>query len=439
MTASVGAATTGRASAATGSLRVAILAGRDPALLASARAAALGASADVVLLLGGARQLGFVDRAEAIRASRPDAVLLFADARDAEEAVDVAESLRLACDSQLPPPAVLVAADERTSARISASVRRTTVTFADPRAAGTRTAIVERLREARRAAGERVLRDELVEHAARRLASSASRSTTVVDVTGSATSVVLARADGTIVAAHMPVGIGSNADRVVERAGLDRVRRWIPRAVDAPALLERVFNRAQWPDGEPASALALVIEMALARECVARVLLEAERASLPVAAVRTPDAVVCTGGLASWRTAQTVLVALDALAPDGVTLIARERADAPVVQGEGEAEMLALVAALWPRRSTAVHVTDGTGATDEAVARGAFFLIPTTGPVELTIAGAPAQTAPGGVALGVVIDARGRPLELPLRDAERLPTLARWHTALDALPAEEGA
>lgn len=423
-------------SLATGSIRVVILAGRDPALLASARAAALGACANVVLLLGGERQLAFVDRAEAIRAAHPDAVLLFADARDADQAVDAAESVRLACDAQLPPPAVLVAADERTAARVAASLRRTTVSFADPRSAATRAAIVERLRAARRAAGEALLRDELVEQAARRLASSGSRSTTVVDVTGSSTSVVLARADGTLVAAHAPLGIGANADRVVERTGLDRVRRWIPRAVDAPALLERVFNRAQWPDGEPASALALAIEMALARECIARVLVEAERASLPVGAMRTPDGVACTGALASWRPAQTVLVALDALAPDGVTSIGRERPDARVVEGDGEPDPLALVAALWPRRSTTVRVTDRTGTSDETAVRGAFFLMPTTGAVELTVAGAPTRTAPGA-ALGVVIDARGRPLELPPRDAERLPTLTRWHTALDALPAED--
>jgi hypothetical protein len=38
--------------------------------------------------------------------------------------------------------------------------------------------------------------------------------------------------------------------------------------------------------------------------------------------------------------------------------------------------------------------------------------------------------------LGVVIDARGRPLALPPRDAERIPTLARWNRALEVLPLE---
>lgn len=438
MTATAGPALSVTLSPATSSIRIAILAGRDPALRAAGRAVALGACADVVLSIGGERRGSFLERAEAIRAARPDAVLVFADAHEADDAVDLAEAARLSCAARRPAPAVLVAADERTAARIGTSLALTIETFADPRSGAARAALVERLRVVRRAAGGAALRDELIEQAARRIASSSGRSTTVIDVTSGATSVVLARPDGATVAAHAPVGIGATADRVVERGGLDRVRRWIPRAVDAPALLDRVFNRAHWPDAEPATALALSIEMALARECVARVLAEAERASLPVAALRTPEAIVCSGRLAAWRPSQTVLVALDALAPDGVVLVSRELPEAPIVAGGDALETLALAAAFLPRRSASIHVSDGTGAVDEPVTRGAFFLVPTTGAVELTIAGTPTRTAEP-LAVGVVADARGRPLELPLRDAERLPTLARWHGALDALPTEGGA
>jgi hypothetical protein len=37
--------------------------------------------------------------------------------------------------------------------------------------------------------------------------------------------------------------------------------------------------------------------------------------------------------------------------------------------------------------------------------------------------------------LGIIIDARGRPLLLPPRDAERIPTLVRWFAALDVAVA----
>jgi len=36
--------------------------------------------------------------------------------------------------------------------------------------------------------------------------------------------------------------------------------------------------------------------------------------------------------------------------------------------------------------------------------------------------------------VGVVFDARGRPLTLPENDAERIAALRRWHRALDVYP-----
>src|SRR5204862_25840 len=91
----------------------------------------------------------------------------------------------------------------------------------------------------------------------------------VVDVSGGSTSLVCAGVDGSIVAAHVaPLGSGVAADRTVVRAGLDGVRRWIPWSIDAPTMLERVFNRARWPDAVAAEASALALEIALAHEAV---------------------------------------------------------------------------------------------------------------------------------------------------------------------------
>jgi hypothetical protein len=88
-----------------------------------------------------------------------------------------------------------------------------------------------------------------------------------------------------------------------------------------------------------------------------------------------------------------------------------------------------------------VDVTDAGGTVSERVARGALLLVPTSGTVELRMSGGASgrSTAAVSLDLGVVIDARGRPLEIPPRDAERLPTLARWHSALATLPVEGAA
>ncbi|HEY6958011.1 MAG TPA: hypothetical protein VI814_04235 [Candidatus Limnocylindria bacterium] len=420
-------------------MRLALLAGHDPRHIAASRQIALGACADVVLSAGTERSASFVERAEAIREARPDVVLLVADDRGADHAVELAEALRLATVAQQPRPAVLVSTDERTHARVELSLGHAVEAFGDVRSADVRAAVVARLRAMARGASDARLRDEGIEQAARTLAASSSRSIAILDVTGTSTSLVVARADGTLIAAHVPLGVGEHADRVVARAGLDRVRRWIPRAIDAPALLERVFNRAHWPDVPATNSLALEIELALARECVSRVLAEATRAELPLAhAARHADTIACTGRLATWKPSQTALVALDALAPESASVIARETQDAPLAAGGTALEPLTLVAPVSVRRSATVHVTDATGTVDERVGRGAFVLLRTTGAVQLAGDGA-TRASSDPLSMGVIVDARGRPLELPPRDAERLPTIQRWYGALDALPSGDDA
>jgi len=69
--------------------------------------------------------------------------------------------------------------------------------------------------------------------------------------------------------------------------------------------------------------------------------------------------------------------------------------------------------------------------SDEALVPGAFFSLPHRGDADVEITGTPVRTHGTAGALGVIVDARGRPLALPPRDAERIPTLVRWFAALD--------
>ena len=429
-------------------LRLAIFAGREPAALNGAYATALAGYADVVATLTTTDGLSFTDRAATIREALPAIVLIVAGKSETERMLDLVEALRFACGHGETRPIVLVVADEATRARIFASAAPL-LCEAVPSPAGRqgREAIVARLRALRRESSEVVLRDEAIEAAARSLAAASGRSTLLVDVTGASTSLALALPDGGIVAAHGHIGIGPGADRVVAHTGLDRVRRWMPGPIDAPALLERVFNRARWPDAVAPNALALLLEMSLAREALAQVLHEAERAGLDVAAMRAARAVVATGDLARLpRAAQTALVVIDALGSGATLLLSRERPDALVVAGAiasraatdvtAATEDLAHVIASWPKRAHTLTVVDENGAAVERVVRGAFLLMPTTGPSTVTVSGSRDRHTTGALVLGVIADARGRPLELPPRDADRIPTIARWYSALAALPLE---
>jgi hypothetical protein len=429
-------------------LRLALVIGRENADRAAARAAALGACADIVLTLAANGRESFIERATAIREANPDAVLVVSGGRDQNGVVDVLEALRAATVGRPKPPVVLIATDERTRARIAASVTPLVLeAIPGPTAALAREGIVARLRGMRRPAGDIVLRDEAVEAAARAIAASDMRDTLVLDVSGASTSLALATPTGALIALHSHLGVGTNADRVVARAGLDRVRRWVPRAVDGPALLERVFNRARWPDAVPATTLTLALEMALAREAVSHTLRDAERSGISVAAFRSAPAVVCTGRIASFpRPAQCAIVAIDALEPSGTTRISREIPDALIAAGAiasrgaadvaGRSEALAVALTLWPRRPTAITVSDASGTIEQRLGRGALILMPTTGRVDVRVGNSSERVSAESLTLGVIIDARGRPLELPQSDAERLPALARWHSALTALSTE---
>jgi hypothetical protein len=156
---------------------------------------------------------------------------------------------------------------------------------------------------------------------------------------------------------------------------------------------------------------------------------------------------VCTGRIARFpRPAQCAIVAIDALETSGTTRLSRELPDALIAAGAiasrgpadvaGRTEALAIAMTLWPRRATSLTVSDASGTIEQRITRGAFLLMPTTGRVDLRIAGSSERISADSLGLGVIVDVRGRPLELPQRDAERLPALARWHSALTALSSE---
>lgn len=431
-------------------VRIALLVGRAPSDLIAARAFALASCVDPVVTVRAA-DVGesLIDRATLLRDAHPAAALLVAT--DAHGVADLAEAARLAWASDSERPLVLVAATDRVRAKARRSLDALGAEAVPLRTSGGGGAVVARLRALRRGSADVVLRDEAIEAAARTLAAGTRRATTVVDVSGDTTSIVHATPERVVFAAHAHIGVGTAADRIVRRSGIDRVRRWIPRALDAPALLDRVFNRTRWPGAVAATPLTLLLEMALAREAIAQVLAEAARAGFATDAARNAPGIVASGAIASWPRPQELVHAVaDALQPQGTHLIARDNG-ALIASGALAArassspaatiEPLALLRVMWPKKTESLTIIDKGGPVDSRVARvqrGSFFLVRATGDVQVRI-GRSVDANARDLSLGVVVDARGRPLELPTRDAERLPTLLRWSTALETLPEDVGA
>ncbi len=416
-----------------GVLRVAVLAGPQPEIEQVLRRVVLASGALLVQMLRSNDPRSFVERATALR--------------------DV-EALRMGCADRSPAPRVVVAGEPHSTLRLKAAAAGLAVEILpDPRRKDGIAAFAHRARDFRRGtAGSVVLRDEALEELARLVAAHGTDAL-VVDVSGGSTSLVRASADGSVIAAHVAsLGFGVAADHTVGRAGLDAVRRWIPWAIDGPTLLERVFNRARWPDAVAADASALALEIALAHEALSHALADAGAAGI-AAPLRDAPLTIVTGAAASFsRAAHTALVAIDGLASPRPTTLHRDVDDALVALGAIAARIraaggdpaatvsdelarrlapIAFVVPVTPSGKRGKLIVGGREQDEEPLVAGAFFSVRHRGEVMVELSGTSLKAKGAAGELGVIIDARGRPLVLPPRDAERIPTLVRWFAALD--------
>jgi len=409
------------------SLRVALLHGREEASRRVVAQLALASGAEIVARVRATDRRSFVEAAQALRDARPDVVVIQGGAKDEAALAELLEALRLGCGTQRPMPRVFALVD--TSVAPALQVRADPFEFEH---FATAPEIVEALRGLRRGGNEDVvLRDALIEDAARALATTNGTAALAVDVTERSTSLVLARRDGRLEAAHLvPLGLGMGADHVVVRASLDHVRRWLPWPIDSTALLERVFNRPRGAEGLPADEPAVLLEMALAREAIAHALRDVADAGLDVAAMRSAPAILITGRVASLpKSGQSLLVLVDGLEPSAVSTVFRE-------PDEGRAERIGMVVSVVTRRSAKIRITRASGRSMAQVTPGSFGLVAIGADVDIAINGPGVRGHGRSGELGVLIDARGRPLSLPERDGERIPAVARWHTALHAIAAD---
>jgi hypothetical protein len=150
-------------------------------------------------------------------------------------------------------------------------------------------------------------------------------------------------------------------------------------------------------------------------------------AGLDVAAMRAAPAMLITGRVASLpKAGQSLLVLIDGLQPNAVSTVFRE-------PDEGRAERIGMVVPVTPRKSAKIRIVRASGRSVARVDPGSFGLVPIGEDVEIAVNGAGIRGHGRSGELGVLIDARGRPLSLPERDAERIPAVARWHAALGAI------
>ena len=293
------------------------------------------------------------------------------------------------------------------------------------------------------------------------------------------------------------LGMSYSVSNVVAEAGLDNIRRWLPFALDEQSLRNQIKNKMIRPTTIPQTVTDLQIEQAIAREAL-RLALEQhkqlavglkgvqQKRSVSDAFLQTAsgqslidmsalDVIIGSGGILSHapRRAQAMLMLIDAYEPLGITQLA--------VDSIFMMPHLGVLSTIHEQAATEVFVQDclvhlgsclaplGTGKAgepcfsyrlmyaDEAVVDGKLSFgelsrLSLEDGQEAQISLAPSKgfdfgagkgkrvsrLVKGGV-VGLILDARGRPLIFAQDEATHGVQLQAWNTAVELYPEDAGA
>lgn len=314
-----------------------------------------------------------------------------------------------------------------------------------------------------------------------------------VDIGGATTDVfsVFSEIFNRTVSANL--GMSYSISNVLAEAGLDNIIRWVPFTIEEQVLRNRIKNKMIRPTTIPQTLDELKIEQAIAREALRLALehhktlasglkgVQQERTISDIFDQRATgqtlidmlalDLIVGSGGILSHapRRVQSMLMMVDAYEPLGFTLLS--------VDSIFMMPHLGVLAMVNEKAATDVFVRDcmihlGTCVApigqEKAGKRCAEYRIafagsrlPETGTLafgdirlfplgdgeqaEMEIRpakgvdlgegkGVPVSRNVQGGVVGLLLDGRGRPLQIPQDEQTRLATLAKWHQAVDLYP-----
>ena len=314
---------------------------------------------------------------------------------------------------------------------------------------------------------------------------------------GGATTNVYSVYDGKFVrTVSANLGMSYSICNVLKEAGIKNIVRWLPFEADETDVLNRLYNKMIRPTTIPQTLEELMIEHAVAREALRMGYQHHKSLARPlIGKVRKADIAMggeagyyaqfetyidmlkverlgATGGLLSHgpRRVQTMLILIDGFQVEGATMLFQDsifmmphlgvlstvHPDAALEIFEKDC-LVRLGTCIAPRGSSekgeeqklaTVRLTMPSGETvEEELIYGTIKKIPLKeGEVaqaeinpesKFDVGAGPGhklvKKVEGGV-IGIILDARGRPLKLPENDEERRKKLTEWFTALEAYP-----
>ncbi|GAC1382441.1 MAG: glutamate mutase L [Ktedonobacteraceae bacterium] len=292
---------------------------------------------------------------------------------------------------------------------------------------------------------------------------------TAVDIGAATTTLMLAGESGEFIPmVNSGVGVGPGVGVVLEQVGVQRIARWLPFDVTEDEVRQYVLNCMLHSHVLPTSQRDLQISQAFAREAL---ILTVEATKQKNFEWLDADLILATGGILSHapKYGQAALMLLDALQPQGVTSLVLDRT--MLISQLGAVATVAPVAAVQVNENDAVThrlgtcvIPFGTMQQGEVAVRvgveytngrqvmvdvmsGSIEVIPLRTNEQALLSLFPSPTVDVGLGLGeraraaeeidggligLIIDARGRPLELPTNDKERQARLLQWMQAIGA-------
>ena len=288
------------------------------------------------------------------------------------------------------------------------------------------------------------------------------------------------------------LGMSYSVSNVLAEAGLENVLRWVPFDIEVSDLRNRVKNKMIRPTTIPQTLQELVLEQAIAREALRLAFEQHKQLAVELRGVQQQrtiseafdqtesgqtlvnmlslDMLVGSGGVLSHapRRQQAMLMMIDAFQPEGITHL--------TVDSIFMMPQLGVLAQVNSEAATHVFERDclihlgtsivpvGTGNTgdecliiemsgesispmNENIQFGELRRYPLPFGEKATLKlqpsrrfdlgagnGNPVETEVIGGVVGLVVDTRGRPLEIPTDSELRVAQLTKWHTALDTYP-----
>ena len=288
------------------------------------------------------------------------------------------------------------------------------------------------------------------------------------------------------------LGMSYSVSNVLAEAGMGNVLRWTPFKIDAGDLGNRIKNKTIRPTTIPQTLQELMIEQAIAREALRLAFEQHKRLAVELKGVQQQrtiseafsqsetgetlvdmlslDLIIGSGGALSHapRRNQAMLMMIDAFEPEGTThlavdsifmmpqlgVLAQVNTEAATQVFERDC-LIHLGTCIAPvgkakRGESCVTITanlPGKRKLAETVPFGELQLFPLTGDEKVNVTVQPERNfdmgagrgnavdveVAGGI-VGLVVDTRGRPLEISADSAQRAADLERWTEALAVYP-----